>query len=762
MVLARLGRLFVTGENVLQWAPVIAIAIVLGILVRWLLAQTRIPAEVAGALMVVGAVILFLRVTVAHTLESWLIPSEETWPEVVDQLQVAVAIFRSGVPPVTPTPGLIGVLAALMWLLGATYTVGALSRRVSLMVLPTGILYLQLAVLDRLPVGLPWYAATAIVVGLAVSALAMENREQVGHTRALSGRPKPSRSAVAAAGMAGCVAIVAVFGTASAAPMVSEYGNLPWRSQGWEGGLGEGIAFDRFIELRQRLQSRQNAVVFEATFPEGAPVPASSLYWRMETLDNFDGTGWRRSPSPVRAYTPGTATGDPGHRYRGTTVSVNQRVTIDRLIGQLVPTAGNPISILDVPGEINLARVAQSRDGSINYAPGLTNGLTYQLTAEYPNMSADLGALATGPDGQLSPLFAAAAEAGLFNFAADATPRNIDRPTGISDYLAMPAGTPVSLGAIARIRTAGAATDFERAWMLQHWFRDSGDFTYSLNVTTGSQALNLVDWLTIPSSPNYRTGYCEQFAASMAILARTLGIPSRVVWGFAPGSPTGEAGQIQVRDTNAHAWVELWIDGFGWVMFEPTPRSEFLPQSSTAAFDPGEFIVEPEDPSTGQPVVPEIPVPTIQDPEPVELDRGGGVDERGPISVFPVVVVALGLGLVLIRLGKQARRERRIRRLSEGDVTAAWEEIVDRLRDLGETLDPSMTPIELADATVPELGALARSYSASVYGGKTGLGTPTLLADAEDWIDLSYDRGRRIKGSMNPRSLFTKRPRQGR
>ncbi len=67
-----------------------------------------------------------------------------------------------------------------------------------------------------------------------------------------------------------------------------------------------------------------------------------------------------------------------------------------------------------------------------------------------------------------------------------------------------------------------------------------------------------------------RRGYCEQFSATFAAMARSLGIPARVAIGFTPGELRDD-GLYHVYDRHAHAWPEVWFDGFGWISFEPTP-----------------------------------------------------------------------------------------------------------------------------------------------------------------------------------------------
>jgi protein-glutamine gamma-glutamyltransferase len=68
-----------------------------------------------------------------------------------------------------------------------------------------------------------------------------------------------------------------------------------------------------------------------------------------------------------------------------------------------------------------------------------------------------------------------------------------------------------------------------------------------------------------------RIGYCQQFSGAMALLLRMAGVPARVSAGFTPGTRSGANGPFVVTDINAHAWVEVWFPGYGWVRFDPTP-----------------------------------------------------------------------------------------------------------------------------------------------------------------------------------------------
>ena len=109
--------------------------------------------------------------------------------------------------------------------------------------------------------------------------------------------------------------------------------------------------------------------------------------------------------------------------------------------------------------------------------------------------------------------------------------------------------------------TAGATTDADKLLALQHWLRS--EFTYDLTASASDDAIEVF--------LQTRSGFCEQFASTFAVMARTLGIPSRVAVGFTPGELAAD-GSYRVTGSNAHAWPEIWFDGIGWIPFEPTPQ----------------------------------------------------------------------------------------------------------------------------------------------------------------------------------------------
>ena len=180
------------------------------------------------------------------------------------------------------------------------------------------------------------------------------------------------------------------------------------------------------------------------------------------------------------------------------------------------------------------------------------------------------------------------------------------------------------------------------------------------------------------------------------------------------------------------------------------PRSITSPLTAVEGFEPpaAPEIDAGENPLE-QPgfddVVPNLPV---EDLGSTPVATGGS---------FPIWIPVVGLaGLLVgaIPVAKSIRRRRRRRRAASGDVTAAWEEIVDRLSDLGSGPTPDRTPLEYAGETSPDLLPLAYAYSAAVYGDREAVDSSRHLASAERWLERNFDRSHRARGALNPRSLL--------
>ncbi len=133
------------------------------------------------------------------------------------------------------------------------------------------------------------------------------------------------------------------------------------------------------------------------------------------------------------------------------------------------------------------------------------------------------------------------------------------------------------------ITSSNRDTPYGKAVAIQQWFT-SGRFKYSLDVPRTQSASALIQFLTTS-----KRGYCQQFAFAMAVLARLVGIPSRVVVGFTQGTFIGNQ-NWQVKTSDAHAWPELYFPGYGWLRFEPTPINATGPAGQATAEAPAYSI----------------------------------------------------------------------------------------------------------------------------------------------------------------------------
>jgi len=397
--------------------------------------------------------------------------------------------------------------------------------------------------------------------------------------------------------------------------------------------------------------------------------------------------------------------------------------------------------------------------------------MNYQVVSEVP--TPDIQALARTTGGELSPLFSRAAADGAFvprppstppgeRFALEDAERYLDLPTEEEDL--------DRIAELAQSETEGLATDYERALALETFFRAPGAFRYSTAIDPGHGAADLASWLLDPDSPNYRTGYCEQFATSMAVMARQVGIPSRVALGFTPGSELDD-GRVVVRDRNAHAWVELWMPAQGWVRFDPTPRGDGANPTTAGevSFDV-EGYLSPELPDVAAAPGPgDIPIPPLPEiPREIPTNVSGDPNPSTGWSLPGWVPPAAGGALLafgLLPAIKWFRRRRRLARLRRGDISAAWSEIVDRLTDLGAGPGWSSTPVEFAEQTDPVLTPLADAYGTMVYGPQRepGAAAPLVavaersLADAEDVLPEHFTGWQRFRARYSLRSILGRR-----
>jgi transglutaminase-like putative cysteine protease len=486
-----------------------------------LLRRLRVAGWVAVPALLLASVWVLLARRYGATFR-WLLPSGETWRLVDLQLDLVRAQFQTAVAPVVYDIGwalLAGVAIVLAVALADAFAFRAEARGEALV--PGMVLFVFVAALGspRLRV-----AITAGMVGTGVLAVIALRARQDRRRRVAPGRARqtgvmgmrttvPTMIPVALV-TAGIIAIFAgVVG-----PRLPGAGAEPLFETRGRGDRTTRV-ISPLVDIRSRLTNTSSVELFRVA----ADQPA---YWRVTTLGDFDGQTFglpTRRLERVTALEP-----EPGARV------VHQQVQIIALLGQLIPAVADPYQAAGktVTGA-DMPPLRQDRDtGSLLSPDELVSGDLYSIVSASPILDPD----------RLR--------------AAEAQPE-VD---GV--YLGIPDNLPEIVGRLAGEVTAGAPTIYDQAMALQTWFRN--EFTYSLEVQQGHSGAAIEAFLDI------RVGYCEQFAATFAAMARTLGIPSRVAVGYTPGELTPD-NWYSVRGKNAHAWPELYFQGVGWVAFEPTP-----------------------------------------------------------------------------------------------------------------------------------------------------------------------------------------------
>jgi transglutaminase-like putative cysteine protease len=756
LVLARMGRLLSVEPGTRGWIPVLVAAAVVGSVVTAAALAAGARPWMLIPLNLIGGILAVARVAAGSTMTLGIIPTGETRGELADEIGVALELIRYGSAPVTAVTGLVAVLAGLFWFLGAVTAYGAVRRRPLLMTIPTLGFYLVLATLDRRPP--EWWWPVLMAACGAACLLAASERGATGRVRSIrSGHVVPSRGRLLPLLTLGVVALSAGGAARVFAATVPEAGLVAWRSAtGFGGGLFGGVSYNLFADMQQDLVGNSDVVLFVARVSP-SPVPNSDLYWKLINLDTYDGETWNYSEQDFTRPVSESDWEAQDLAFMGPSVRVEGVVQIESLRQNVLPVLYSPRS-LTTDDDLLSASYRVREDGSIFFDGRTRQMLQYRVTSDIPRM--DLSVLASS-GGALSPMFESARGAGAFAVEPSSTQAPL-APTRVREfYTELPDDFPEEVQELAREVTAQTSTAFERATVLELFFRESGGFVYDAAASSGHSSLDLVSWLTDFESRNYRAGYCEQFATAMALMARTLNIPSRVVMGFAPGDVVDTNGDeyIYVRAKHGHAWVELYMPGQGWLPFDPTPRGDGINPSTVSelGFDPLIFLPAPA-PSEG------VTTPTLPGGLPNDEFFEVGADPTTGLPVAPGATLAKWAMVVLVLFAvvstvpafKGIRRAARMKKLGTGDVGAGWSELTDRLTDLGHRIGWSQTPNEIAHRVDRAILPLASRLGADVYGGRTITDGREVYRQAEAALRLRYRGWRWWLSWIQPRSLWSR------
>lgn len=664
---------------------------------------------------------------------------------------LVTAVFtRSGILVVFPGPDALRELGFVLWGAGRQVQVGVspVLATVELLCLVVIAIGLVAVVVDTLTVSagapaasglallcvvavpasladdlLPWWTFVLGALGFALLLTVDGQRRHLvwGEPAGPGGQAGAGPPATAV----GAAAVVVALLAGSTLTAVGTEGRLPGTGPG-SGTGSSGIGLNPFTSLRGQLDNGEVVDLFRV---RGL---ADRSYLRALTLSTFrTGQGWVRGQLDGSAQADGWVPLPPGSSAPLPGPVVEVQIEPIHYVDTWLPAFGVPLSFRGVGSDWR-------------YDPGALTAFSterqraepYQVQSVLPRPSA----------AQLRAVDDAAA--------------------GVGAEFLDTGGVDPAVAALADQVTAGADSPFDATLALHTFLTSPGNgFSYELETAPGSSGDALVDFLF-----DGRAGYCEQYASAMAIMLRTLGIPARVAVGFTPGITSGDSRLITTAD--AHAWVEAWFPGAGWLPFDPTPLSDgrtVVPSYVTEGSIPTSAVP----PQTAQ----EVPTPaadTAADTDAGATPGGAGAPESGPGALLAVGAVAVPLLAALTTLApvvvRSARRRRRLRLAAAGGpdaAGAAWEEVLAESLDRGVEVPESESVRATARRLAREhsldepgrsgLRALVGAVERSWYGSGSAVdpALPALLETVRASMARCAPAGRGAR--LLPRSVLRRR-----
>lgn len=291
---------------------------------------------------------------------------------------------------------------------------------------------------------------------------------------------------------------------------------MPGDAHAGKTGLSEAMAPGDIADLAQ-----SDDVVMRVQFDGSAP-PTSRMYWRGPTFGHFDGRTWRPLSPALLPPAPTALTQAPSITAAPVRYTATVEPSRHRWIVMLETAAGEPAVV----------------ERTVRTMPTLERIANRPLTERFE-----------------------------FDGAAsfDAKPGLGETTETLRPWLRLPSGSNPRALALAQdwIAARPDASAEQRVEQLMNWLRE-GDFTYTL--APPLLGAHTVDEFIFDT----REGFCEHFSNAFAFLARALGLPARVVTGYQGAEANRGSGYWIVRQSDAHAWTEVWLAGKGWTRIDPT------------------------------------------------------------------------------------------------------------------------------------------------------------------------------------------------
>ncbi|RNL79733.1 transglutaminase TgpA family protein [Nocardioides marmorisolisilvae] len=405
-------------------------------------------------------------------------------------------------------------------------------------------------------------------------------------------------------------------------------------------GAGQQVQLrNPMVDLRRNLVQEDHLPLLDVRTDAADP-----SYLRTTVLDTFNGTAWV-----------------PGHRDLPETNIAQGRLPD--------PSGVSPTT----PGTTSTWNLKTTENFRTTWLPAPY--LTRDISVDEGDWRYDITTLDLANTDKNPPI---PVSYRLTGFAQVYDPAKLNAATVAPDDILKPMTAVPKLTAtvsqIAKEVTASGTTDYAKVVLLQNWFRNDGGFRYSLDPAPGDGMDQLERFITTE-----KVGYCEQFAAAMAVMTRALGIPARVVVGFlAPEKLSDETYEFTSDDL--HAWPEVYFRGSGWVRFEPTPstRTGTAPSWTRGNVRPQPTNTPSASPTTSAP----IPKPTKKPTENTQTPTASGTSSTTYLRLAVVLLLLCLLAVPALLRRAQRRRRFTDRANARLEVENLWRELRATATDL--------------------------------------------------------------------------------
>ena len=271
------------------------------------------------------------------------------------------------------------------------------------------------------------------------------------------------------------------------------------------------------------------------------------------SYDNYDGHEWTDSPldtAAVKANVPIISASASAHQ-------VTQKITVVNPPDEQYPylLGASEITSISVPAKVQESHASGVPVAWLGQNGYLVAGANYKVTSNIS--SADEATLRSIPMPQDAPKTLPPDE-------NTSVPVSYYDPSTLAMYTQLPKLDP-RIAALARSITHGKTTMYDKVTALETYLRTHYSYNVDIHRPMSEEG---VAWFLF-DNPN-KDGFCNYFSSAMAVMARSLGIPARVVVGYSNGTYDASHRQNVIRGTNAHSWTQIYFAGYDWVNFEPS------------------------------------------------------------------------------------------------------------------------------------------------------------------------------------------------